>query len=157
MPARGSGSVGTGRYFQERFRIDENGCVIWTSTIKDGYGMAVVGYRGHAKPIRRPVHVLMYEMWRGPVPAGLVLDHLCRNRACANPAHLEAVTQQVNTQRGALPTLMRDPNWRPAPPPLKEVCKNGHRMAGDNVGRTGSRRVCRACKRETARKIRSRK
>lgn len=156
MAIRGSSTVGTARYFQERFKLVESGCVVWTSTLKDGYGMAVIGYRGHAKPIRRPAHVLMYELWRGQVPEGHVLDHLCRNRACVNPAHLEPVTPRENTVRGALPQLMRDPSWRPKRK-RNTVCKNGHAMAGDNLGHSGGRRVCRACKRETSRRLRSKK
>lgn len=48
----------------------------------------------------RKAHVVAYELWFGPVPAGLELDHLCRNVACCNPAHLEAVTRSVNIRRG---------------------------------------------------------
>lgn len=50
-------------------------------------------------------HRLSYELFVGPIPDGYELDHLCRNRGCVNPAHLEAVTHRVNVLRGlaALP------------------------------------------------------
>jgi hypothetical protein len=156
MPARGTSTVGTAAYIQQRCRITPSGCVEWASTLsEDGYGKAVVGYRGHARPVRRYAHILTYEMWVGPVPPGLELDHLCRNRACVNPAHLEPVTRKVNVERGALPRLMRDPSFRPEPKALLEFCKHGHPMTGDNVGRNEKRRWCRACKRAVSQKRRA--
>lgn len=50
-------------------------------------------------------HRVIYERFKGKVPEGLHLDHLCRNRGCVNPEHLEPVTRAVNTQRGFLPSL----------------------------------------------------
>lgn len=62
--------------------------------LQDGYG--ITRYIGKARSIHRTV----YELLVGEVSSGLVLDHLCRNRACCNPTHLEPVTQSVNTLRG---------------------------------------------------------
>jgi hypothetical protein len=154
MPAKGTSKVGTAAYLQERCAPQADGCVVWTGTRKDGYGRAVVAYRGHARPVWRPAHVVVYEMWKGPVPAGLELDHGCRNRACVNPDHLEPVTHAENVRRGDLPLMMRDPQRRPRRQLLAK-CKNGHVMAGNNLGHTGGRRVCRACKRETSRRLRN--
>ena len=56
-----------------------------------------VWYRGR----ERQVHIVVYELLVGPIPDGLVLDHTCRVRLCANPAHLEPVTVRENTLRGA--------------------------------------------------------
>jgi hypothetical protein len=69
-------------------------CWHWTgSKNNDGYGQVHIGRKTLL------AHRLSYESFVGPVPAGLQLDHLCRNRACINPAHLEAVTGSVNVQR----------------------------------------------------------
>jgi hypothetical protein len=97
----------------------------------------------------RAVHHVTLELFRGlVVPAGMVVDHLCRVRNCVNPEHLEVVTPAENNRRGALVTH----------------CKRGHLMDGDNLyfyvhtssGRT--QRACRACARlrQAARKSASR-
>ena len=86
-----------------------------------------------------------YEHFRGPIPEGLVIDHLCRNHRCVNPAHLEAVTVKENTLRGT--------GFAPANA-AKETCKRGHPLEGDNL--LGGRfRQCRACKYERTRKRRA--
>lgn len=77
-------------------------CWIWGACLnEDGYGHA--RWRGRT----RLAHVVAWEIARGQVPAGLELDHLCRNRACVNPAHLEPVTHAENVRRGALGTVTR--------------------------------------------------
>jgi len=154
MAAAGTSIAGTPQYVQERVRLVESGCAEWTSTLKDGYGMAVIGYKAHGRPVRRPAHVVVYEWWIGKVPSGLDLDHLCRNRRCINPLHLEPVTRRENVRRGDLPRLMADPSFRPHREPIA-VCKNGHSMAGENVGRNEKRRWCRPCKTESARRRRA--
>lgn len=78
-----------------RFRIDDGGCHVWTGALCDGgYAMMTI------KNVARRVHVVVYEHHHGAVPAGLEIDHQCRNRACINERHLEAVTHQVNAVRG---------------------------------------------------------
>lgn len=74
---------------------DEYGCWVWVGRKnRNGYGRAC--WQG-----KEPVaHRLVYELVVGTIPEGMFLDHLCRNRACCNPEHLEPVTPQVNTLRG---------------------------------------------------------
>lgn len=82
-------------------------------------------------------HRVAWEKRNGPVPEGKVLDHLCRNRACCNPGHLEAVTSRENTVRGVSPVAM---NAR------KTHCKNGHKLSGANVRiNSRGRRECLVC------------
>lgn len=76
--------------------VQEDGCWLWTGCItKGGYG----SFRNeHGKTENS--HKWAYKVFIGPVPEGLELDHLCRNRACVNPNHLEPVTRSQNTVRG---------------------------------------------------------
>lgn len=88
----------------------------------------------------RPAHVLIWEMERGPVPAGKQLDHLCRIHDCVRPECLEPVTQQENINRGiGIPVINR----------AKTHCPANHEYAGENlyIGRDGSR-YCRQCARD---------
>jgi hypothetical protein len=84
--------------------VDENGCWVWQRCVntRGGYGRKLVGGRWWV------AHRWYYERVFGPVPEGLELDHLCRNRLCVNPEHLEAVTRQVNIQRGAATKLTKE-------------------------------------------------
>ncbi|QIS06795.1 HNH endonuclease [Nocardia brasiliensis] len=97
-------------------------------------------YRGYAEfwydgRMRRGYRVA-YTALIGPVPAGLVLDHRCRNRRCCNPSHLEPVTSRENTLRGSGPTAI---NAR------KRACARGHRYTTANTYRRGGYRYCRQC------------
>lgn len=80
----------------DRISFEENGCWIWTGTCSVG-GYGAIGFSGGR--VTRPVHRVLYELVVGPVAKGLELDHLCRNRACANLDHLEAVTHWENCRR----------------------------------------------------------
>lgn len=77
--------------------VCENGCWEWVgNTDSQGYGRLT----NRATRKMAGAHRFMYERLVGPVPAGLTLDHLCRNRACCNPSHLEPVTHRENALRG---------------------------------------------------------
>lgn len=77
-------------------RIDfdgANGCWNWTGTLTQGYGCLTFRRRNWM------THRFVYENFCEEVPEGLVLDHLCHNRACCNPDHMEVVTQEENLRR----------------------------------------------------------
>lgn len=79
---------------------DTGPCWVWTTLPKPGrYTSINTGGRTRAG------HIVSWEYANGPVPEGLELDHLCRNRGCVNPDHLEAVTRRINILRGDLPKL----------------------------------------------------
>lgn len=120
----------------ERFtrKIDTSGeCWNWTANKSPkGYGQFKIAARNV------PAHRMAYELFVGPVPAGLVVDHLCRNRGCVRPDHLEPVTSRENTLRGV--TLA-------ASQVSRTHCPRGHEYAGGNLRLSlgGRRRHCRAC------------
>lgn len=120
----------------DKIRIDDKtGCWIWTASIGGpGYGQLSVCGRPHA------AHRLSYQVHVGEIPEGLFIDHLCRNRPCINPAHLEPVTHQVNMARGmggkAHAQRMRE----------RTHCKKGHPLTPDNIQwAERGKRHCKIC------------
>lgn len=90
---------GTPAPIARRIDVNDNGCWLWQGALyPDGYAM--VSYRNKT----HQGHRLMYRLLVGEVPAGLVLDHLCRVRKCVGPQHLEPVTPRENLRRGNTPT-----------------------------------------------------
>ncbi len=124
------------RFWAKVDKRGPEGCWDWTaSTAGGGYGSFAVGGRR-----KTPAHRYAYEAAHGPIPEGLHLDHLCRNRRCVNPAHLEPVTQQENIRRGE-----GGKYWA-----AKTHCPAGHPYAGANLlmstnERGGPVRRCRTC------------
>ena len=115
--------------------VPECGCWLWTGATKgeDEYGKVYIGNKSY------PAHRLLYEILKGEVPKGLVLDHLCRVRICVNPEHLEVVTSRENTMRGNAPGIQIQ---------RVGICKNGHERTGDNMRTYRGRSFCRSCERE---------
>ena len=75
-------------------------CWFWTGRPnRDGYG--VIGITENGRKKNHMAHRASYEAFVGPIPHGMVIDHLCRNRACVRPEHLEPVLHEVNVRRGA--------------------------------------------------------
>lgn len=130
-------------------RIDPtSGCWNWQRATNDeGYGRINIGTK--AENAVAFTHRVSYELHVGPIPEGLVLDHLCRNTACCNPNHLEPVTQRVNLHRGQGST---------ASDAAKTHCKWGHEFTEQNTRLVPKGRRCKACekRRNAASRARSR-
>ncbi len=119
--------------------VKSDGCWLWTGYLtRGGYGRLYIGsYRYEY------THRLAYEEAVGPIPDGLELDHLCRNHACCNPAHLEAVTHRENIRRGAGPDHCRRLS---AAKSARPACPRGHLWTEANTyTRPSGRRYCRTC------------
>lgn len=121
--------------FAEKVKLGAQAKDCWEWTARrdtGGYGVLKSGRKN------RRAHRISYEMFVGPIPEGLQLDHLCRVRHCVNPEHLEPVTLRVNSLRS---------NGVSAANAKKTHCKRGHPFSGENllVTKKGTRQ-CRACR-----------
>lgn len=111
-------------------------CWMWTGEVTpNGYG--TLSCRGH----NRMAHRISFELFVGPIPDRMNIDHLCRNRICVNPSHLEPVTHRENVLRGI---------GLCATNAKKTCCKRGHDLSAAHIESNG-RRSCTKCKSELQR------
>jgi hypothetical protein len=131
VPTPDREAVPVGARFMAHANTDGE-CWEWTARVdRYGYGR----FRLDRK--MELAHRVAYRIFVGDIPEGLTVDHLCRNRKCVNPAHLEAVSRKDNTLRGVGPTAVNAG---------KDVCASGHPFNADNTYfRPTGNRDCRAC------------
>lgn len=127
------------RFWSKVALANPNDCWNWTAGLFDGYGE----FRLNATMVR--AHRLAYEILIGPIPNALTIDHLCRNRKCVNPFHLEPVTHKENILRGESFTAINAAKTHPYSEENTyiQLPHKSHRNGG---------RVCRICSRNHKRK-----
>lgn len=142
MPAAGvykGGLTLTERVAELTIPEPNSGCWLWLGNLgPDGYGR-ING---------RQAHTVSYEIHIGPMPSGLIPDHLCRLHPCVNPWHLEPVTNRVNILRGTAPSALNA---------VKTHCKRGHPFDEINTyvafpGTRAQERRCKTCQRGNERR-----
>ena len=130
--------------FRERFwekvkRGTPRSCWLWLASTKFG-GYGQVAWREGGEQYNTGAHRVAYELSVGLIPVGLDIDHLCRNRLCVNPSHLEIVTRRVNLLRGF---------GHPGNNARKSCCPRGHPYDKTVPTPNGRGRRCSICKNAT--------
>ena len=129
-------TLGLPQYLENKISPEPmSGCWLWFGAQTDkGYGSVGIPRTGKLISAHRAV----YELMKGPIADGLMVDHLCRNRCCVNPDHLELVTSRTNTLRG---TTIAAANA------AKLFCMHGHSLEDAYLRDGGRQRQCRTCNR----------
>lgn len=133
------------RFWEKVNKDGPGGCWLWTASFRNEQGYGQFGVSGRTVV----AHRMSYELMVGPIPDGLVLDHLCRVRRCVNPAHLRPVTDRENILApGALGITKAMAE--------KTHCANGHEFTPENTARQGPDgryRRCKTCNRNRVREF----
>ena len=122
--------------FSAKVQHSNNGCWEWTSwRNRNGYGAFFYGKQVSA-------HRTSYQHYVGQIPKGFDIDHLCHNRACVNPSHLEAITHHEN--------LLRSRNTMPGRNSRKTHCTSGHLLRDYEAGKLRNCLQCKGSKEDCA-------
>lgn len=133
MRKRGTTDATTTRSrFDAKYAVDPDGCWVWTDAARAGYGFLLVNGK------KQMAHRVSYELHVGPIPEGLQIDHLCRNKLCVNPTHLEPVTQREN--------ILRSDNMA-----ARWARRTECHVCGGELKWRGDRRYCVECERRRGR------
>ena len=127
---------------ERRQVMGPDGCVVSTYSV-GSHGYAQVGWTENGRTVMHLVHRLVYQVVYGPVPDGMTVDHICRNRRCVNWMHLRLLSNRVNA------TLNGNA--------LKTHCKRGHEFTPENTRyNTAGYRECVTCRRKQVREAMAR-
>ena len=123
------------RFMNKVFPEPNSGCWLWDAYVsKNGYGRFGIGRTVYE------AHRISYKLFKGEIPEGMCVDHMCRVRSCVNPSHLRLLTREENVR------IQVNANS------MKTVCKEGHNFTAD-----GNRRKCKICQAAASKRYRARK
>ncbi len=133
--------------FWRKVHVAPNGCWVWTASSVGPPGFKGASYWSREEQRMVYAYRCSYEAFVGTIPSHLEIDHLCRNRLCVRPSHLEAVTHRENVRRGEAPLIAGRFNSD------KIYCPQGHpyNLENTHIDTRGARQ-CRVCNRDRMRR-----